>query len=166
MAEEIVNNTTTVQTEEVAAPAADTSTDAEATAADKKATRVAKSRSKKRSAKSVSTGRAYIQATYNNTIVTLTDTHGNVLGWSSAGVCGFRGPKKSTPYAASVIVKDVCDKVQETGLREVAVFVRGIGSGREAAVRALHANGITVTQIKDVTPIPHNGCRAPKPRRI
>ncbi|MFH1047778.1 MAG: 30S ribosomal protein S11 [Patescibacteria group bacterium] len=114
----------------------------------------------------VSTGKAFIQATYNNTIVTLTDANGNVLGWSSAGVCGFRGPKKSTPYAAGIIVKDVCDKVRETGLREVAVFVRGIGSGREAAVRALHANGLQVSQIKDVTPIPHNGCRAPKPRRI
>jgi len=123
-------------------------------------------RGKKRVLKNVSTGKAFIQATYNNTIVTLTDPSGNVLGWSSAGVCGFRGPKKSTPYAASVIVKDVCDKVRDCGLREVAVFVRGIGSGREAAVRALHANGLNVSQIKDVTPIPHNGCRAPKPRRI
>jgi small subunit ribosomal protein S11 len=123
-------------------------------------------RAKKRVVKNVSSGKAFIQATYNNTIVTLTDQNGNVLGWSSAGVCGFRGPKKSTPYAASVIVKDVCDKVRDTGLREVAVFVRGIGSGREAAVRALHANGLNVSQIKDVTPIPHNGCRAPKPRRI
>ncbi|MFH2063254.1 MAG: 30S ribosomal protein S11 [bacterium] len=121
---------------------------------------------KKKTIKSVSFGRAYIQATYNNTIVTLTDQHGNVLGWSSAGVCGFRGPKKSTPYAASVIVKDVCDKVHETGLKEVMVFVRGIGSGREGAIRALHANGLIVSAIKDVTPIPHNGCRAPKPRRI
>ncbi|OIO51592.1 MAG: 30S ribosomal protein S11 [Parcubacteria group bacterium CG1_02_58_44] len=116
--------------------------------------------------RNVSSGRAYIQATYNNTIVTLTDQNGNVLGWSSAGVCGFRGPKKSTPYAASVIVKDVCEKVSDTGLKEVMVFVRGIGSGREGAVRALHANGLIVSSIKDVTPIPHNGCRAPKPRRI
>jgi small subunit ribosomal protein S11 len=123
-------------------------------------------RGKKAAVKNVSSGKAFIQATYNNTIVTLTDLNGNVLGWSSAGVCGFRGPKKSTPYAAGVIVKDVCDKVRETGLREVSVFVRGIGSGREAAVRALHANGLNVAQIKDVTPIPHNGCRAPKPRRI
>ncbi len=123
-------------------------------------------RGKKRAVRSVSTGRAYISATYNNTIVTLTDSNGNVLGWSSAGVCGFRGPKKSTPYAAGVIVKDVCDKIRDTGLREVAVFVRGIGSGREAAVRALHANGVNVMSIKDITPIPHNGCRARKPRRI
>lgn len=121
---------------------------------------------KKKVVRNVSSGKAYIQATYNNTIVTLTDQNGNVLGWSSAGVCGFRGPKKSTPYAASVIVKDVVEKIRDTGLREVAVFVRGIGSGREAAVRALHANGLSVLQIKDITPIPHNGCRAPKPRRI
>jgi small subunit ribosomal protein S11 len=127
----------------------------------------AKARSKKKKAvRNVSIGRAYVQATYNNTIVTLTDPNGNVLGWSSAGVVGFKGPKKSTPYAASVIVKDVCDKVKETGLREVSVFVCGVGSGREGAVRALHANGLNVTSIKDITPIPHNGCRAPKPRRV
>jgi small subunit ribosomal protein S11 len=123
-------------------------------------------RGKKKTVKNVSVGRAYIQATYNNTIVTLTDANGNVLGWSSAGVCGFRGPKKSTPFAASTIVKDVCDKIKDVGLREVTVYVKGIGSGRESAVRALHANGITVTNISDVTPIPHNGCRAPKPRRV
>ena len=121
---------------------------------------------KKKAARSVSIGRAYIQATYNNTIVTLTDPNGNVLGWSSAGVVGFKGPKKSTPYAASMIVKDVCDKVKDVGLKEVNVFVCGVGSGREGAVRALHANGLNVTAIKDITPIPHNGCRAPKPRRV
>ncbi len=133
----------------------------------KKAGAASRARGKKKKAvKMVSSGRAYVQATYNNTIVTLTDTNGNVLGWSSAGVVGFKGPKKSTPYAASMIVKDVCDKVKETGLREVAVFVCGVGSGREGAVRALHANGLNVTGIKDITPIPHNGCRAPKPRRV
>ena len=121
---------------------------------------------KKKAVKMVSSGKAYVHASYNNTIVCLTDLNGNVLAWSSAGKVGFRGPKKSTPYAASVIVKDVCDKVRDTGLREVNAFVRGIGSGREAAVRALHANGINVLAIKDVTPIPHNGCRAPKPRRV
>ena len=123
-------------------------------------------RGKKKVIKRVSTGHVYVHASYNNTIVTLTDLNGNVLGWSSAGVVGFRGPKKATPYAASMIVKDVCEKVKETGLKEVAAFVKGIGSGREAAVRALHANGIIVTSIKDVTPIPHNGCRARKPRRV
>ncbi len=128
--------------------------------------KVVRGRGKKKAAKNVSTGRAYIQATYNNTIVTITDANGNVLGWSSAGHCGFKGPKKSTPYAASVIVKDIIDKIQEYGLKEVSAFVTGVGSGREGAVRALHANGLHVTSIKDQTPIPHNGCRAPKPRRI
>lgn len=126
----------------------------------------ARPRGKKKAVRNVSIGRAYVQATYNNTIVTLTDPNGNVLGWSSAGVVGFKGPKKATPYAASVIVKDVCDKTKEYGLKEVAVFVCGVGSGREGAVRALHANGLNVTAIKDITPIPHNGCRAPKPRRV
>jgi small subunit ribosomal protein S11 len=121
---------------------------------------------KKKAARSVSSGCAYIHASYNNTIITLTDMNGNVLGWSSAGACGFKGPKKATPYAASVIVRDVCEKIRDVGLREVTVFVQGIGSGREGAVRALHANGINVLSIKDVTPIPHNGCRAPKPRRV
>ncbi len=139
----------------------------EAKEKDKDAKPAARVRSRKKKAvKLVSSGKAYIHASYNNTIVCLTDLNGNVLAWSSAGKVGFRGPKKSTPYAASVIVKDVCDKVRDTGLREVSAFVRGIGSGREAAVRALHANGINVLSIKDVTPIPHNGCRAPKPRRV
>lgn len=126
----------------------------------------AKPRGKKKVHRTVSIGRAYVHASYNNTIVTLTDANGNVLSWSSAGSVGFKGPKKSTPYAASVIVKAACDKAHDYGLREVYAFIRGIGSGREAAVRALHANGINVLAIKDVTPIPHNGCRAPKPRRI
>jgi len=121
---------------------------------------------KKKVVRHVSTGRAYIQATYNNTIVTLTDPNGNVLSWSSAGVVGFKGPKKSTPYAASVIVKDAVDKAKDSGLKEVNAFVCGVGSGREGAIRALHANGINVMNIKDMTPIPHNGCRAPKPRRV
>ncbi|HTM68054.1 MAG TPA: 30S ribosomal protein S11 [Candidatus Binatia bacterium] len=136
-------------------------------AGDKAEKAPAKARGKKKKAtRIVSVGRAYVQATYNNTIVTLTDPNGNVLGWSSAGVVGFKGPKKSTPYAASVIVKDVCDKVKDAGLKEVSVYVCGVGSGREGAVRALHANGLNVTGIKDITPIPHNGCRAPKPRRV
>lgn len=121
---------------------------------------------KKKAVRQVSSGKAYVHASYNNTIVTLTDGAGNVISWSSAGVVGFKGPKKSTPYAASVIVKDACDKARESGLKEVNAFISGIGSGREAAVRALHANGINVLAIKDITPIPHNGCRAPKPRRI
>ncbi|NQV89213.1 MAG: 30S ribosomal protein S11 [Parcubacteria group bacterium] len=125
-----------------------------------------KSRSKKKTVRQVSQGCVYIQATYNNTIVTITDLTGNTLGWSSAGNCGFKGPKKSTPYAASIIVKKVAERVKETGIKELNVFVKGVGSGRDSAVRALNANGFHVLSIKDVTPLPHNGCRAPKPRRV
>ncbi|MCD4760947.1 30S ribosomal protein S11 [bacterium] len=125
-----------------------------------------KKKSKKKVKKVISKGQAHVQATYNNTIVTITDPQGNVLAWSSAGVNGFKGPKKATPYAAGIIVKNVAEKVKDFGLNEVEVFVKGVGSGREAAVRALHANGITVKSIQDVTPIPHNGCRSKKPRRV
>ncbi|MEK7139645.1 MAG: 30S ribosomal protein S11 [Patescibacteria group bacterium] len=120
----------------------------------------------KKAVRQVSLGRAYVQATYNNTIVTYTDQNGNVLAWASAGNCGFKGPKKSTPYAASVIVKAATDRVEKYGLKEVNVFVKGVGSGRESAIRAINANGIQVLLIKDVTPIPHNGCRPKKPRRV
>ncbi|MFA5413368.1 MAG: 30S ribosomal protein S11 [Patescibacteria group bacterium] len=121
---------------------------------------------KKRVVRHVPSGRAYVQATYNNTIVTLTDPNGNVLSWSSSGLCGFKGPKKATPYAAGLVVKDAAEKAVDYGLQEVNVLVKGVGSGREAAVRALNANGLNVLSIKDMTPIPHNGCRAPKPRRV
>ncbi|MFA5128527.1 MAG: 30S ribosomal protein S11 [Patescibacteria group bacterium] len=121
---------------------------------------------KKKVVRHVPSGRAYIQATYNNTIVTLTDPNGNVLAWSSSGLCGFKGPKKATPYAAGIVVKNAAEKAADYGLQEVNVLVKGVGSGREAAVRALNANGLNVLSIKDMTPIPHNGCRAPKPRRV
>ena len=121
---------------------------------------------KKKAIKSVTTGRAYIQATFNNTIVTFADANGNVIGQSSAGKVGFTGPKKATPYAASMVVKDLVDRTVATGLKEVTVYVKGVGAGRDSAVRALNANGLNVLSIKDVTPIPHNGCRARKPRRI
>jgi small subunit ribosomal protein S11 len=121
---------------------------------------------KKKNIRNVSQGKAFVQATYNNTIVTLTDLDGNVLSWSSAGANGFAGPKKATPYAAGVIVKTAIDKAEPYGLKEVSVFVKGIGSGREAAVRAMNANGLNVLSVKDMTPVPHNGCRAPKPRRV
>jgi len=121
---------------------------------------------KKRILRQIVHGRAYIQATYNNTIITLTDLNGNVLAWSSAGQNGFKGPKKATPYAASVIVKNAVDKSQAYGLKNVNVFVKGIGSGREAAVRALNTYGLNILSIKDITPIPHNGCRTRKPRRV
>ena len=121
---------------------------------------------KKKVKRNVKRGQAHVKATYNNTIVTITDQNGNVLGWSSAGHKGFRGAKKATPYAAGVIVRDVVEKVSDTGMQEIDVFVKGVGSGREAAVRALHANGLQVLSIKDVTPIPHNGCRPKKVRRV
>ncbi len=121
---------------------------------------------KKRTIRQITHGRAYIQATYNNTIVTLTDLNGNVLAWSSAGQNGFKGPKKSTPYAASIIVKNATEKAQAYGLKNVNVFVKGVGSGRESAIRALNTYGINVLSIKDITPIPHNGCRQRKPRRV
>ena len=125
----------------------------------------AKSRSKKKK-KFVQHGQAHIQATYNNTIVTLSDQQGNVLAWSSAGKVGFKGPKKSTPYAAGVIVRDVVERAKQIGLKQVDVFVRGVGLGREAAVRALVAQGLVITAIKDITPTPHNGPRPPKVRRV
>jgi small subunit ribosomal protein S11 len=120
----------------------------------------------KKKKKFVPHGRAYIQATYNNTIVTVTDASGDVIAWASAGKCGFKGPKKATPYAASIIVKEVADKAKAMGLKSADVFVKGVGSGREGAIRALNANNINVISIKDITPIPHNGCRPPKVRRV
>jgi len=126
----------------------------------------AKGKKKKKAIKMVSVGKAFVKATYNNTLVTLTDQNGNVISWSSAGICGFKGPKKATPYAASVIVKDAVQKAAPYGLKDVAVFVKGVGMGRESAVRGLNANGLNVISIKDVTPIPHNGCRKRKPRRV
>lgn len=121
---------------------------------------------KRKQKKLVPQGCAYIQATYNNTIVTITDQTGNALAWSTAGTCGFKGPKKATPYAASIIVKNVVDKIRSFGLKDVHVFVKGVGSGREAAIRAINSNGINILSIKDTTPIPHNGCRPPKVRRV
>jgi small subunit ribosomal protein S11 len=123
-------------------------------------------KTKKSKKKSVPRGRAYITATYNNTIVTFTDPNGNAIAQSSAGRCGFKGPKKSTPYAAGIIVRAAAQKVQEMGLRDVDVFVKGVGSGRDGAIRALNAQGFNMLSIRDVTPIPHNGCRPKKPRRM
>ncbi len=123
-----------------------------------------KSASKKRG--QIAHGRAYIQATYNNTIVSLTDLNGNVLGWSSSGASGFSGPKKSTPYAATMVIKNALEKVADYGLKEVNVFITGVGQGREAAIRAFNAQGVNILSIKDITPIPHNGCRPPRPRRV
>jgi len=113
-----------------------------------------------------SEGVAYIKVTYNNTIISLTDAVGNLLAWSSAGSLGFKGPKKSTPFAASKVAETVLVKVKSLGLTKIKIFVRGIGSGRESAVRALANAGMEILLIKDVTPVPHNGCRPPKPRRV
>lgn len=130
------------------------------------ATAVVAKKVKKKAQKAVPIGLCSISATYNNTIISFSDQSGNVLAWSSAGQCGFKGPKKSTPYAAGIVVKTAAEKVAPFGLKDVQVFVRGIGMGREGALRALHANGFSVLGIKDITPIPHNGCRAPRPRRV
>ena len=122
---------------------------------------------KKRVARTVKVGNAYINATYNNTMVTLADTNGDVIAWASAGVAGFKGAKKATPYASQIITKIAVQKAnEEYGLQEVSVFVSGVGTGREAAIRALNANGLEVTSIKDTTSVPHNGCRPKKPRRV
>ena len=123
-------------------------------------------RVKRRERKNVVNGHAHINATFNNTLITITDEIGNVISWSSAGSVGFKGSRKSTPYAAQVASEDAAKKAAEHGLKNVSVFVKGPGSGRETALRALQAVGFTVTSIKDVTPIPHNGCRPPKRRRV
>ncbi|MBU0596940.1 30S ribosomal protein S11 [Patescibacteria group bacterium] len=121
---------------------------------------------KKKVIKPVPHGHAYVQATFNNTIVSISDQTGNILGWASAGLVGFKGPKKATPYAASQVVKKVTEAIKMHGLKEVNVFVKGIGGGRESAIRALNANGLSILSIKDVTPLPHNGCRPKKRRRV
>jgi len=158
MAEELKNQTTKDAATTEAAPAA--------AAGEAKTAKKTVRKKKNVVVRQVGSGRAYIKSTYNNTIVTFTDQNGNVLSWSSAGQCGFKGPKKATPYAASIIVKDAFEKAKKYGLKEVSVFVRGIGGGRESAIRALNANGLIVGLIKDITPIPHNGCRPPRPRRV
>jgi len=118
------------------------------------------------SKKKVSRGMAYVVSSYNNTMVSLCDLSGNVLGWSSAGNVGFKGAKKATPYAATLVAKTVVEKVRKTGLSDVKVIVKGPGSGREAAVRGLAGAGLNILSIKDMTPVPHNGPKAPKPRRV
>ena len=123
-------------------------------------------RGRRRERKNVPRGQAYIQATFNNIIVTITDPQGNVVSWSSAGMHGFRGSRKSTPYAAQVTAENAARKAMDNGMRQVEVFVKGPGSGRESAVRSLQGAGLTVLAITDVTPIPHNGCRPPKRRRV
>ena len=124
------------------------------------------SRTKKRERKNVPVGHAHIQSTFNNTIVTITDTTGNVVSWGSAGLVGFKGSRKSTPYAAAQTADGAARRAMEHGMRQIEVFVKGPGAGREQAIRSLQAAGLEVTAITDVTPIPHNGCRPPKRRRV
>jgi len=116
--------------------------------------------------KNVRDGVAHIKSTFNNTVVTITDMTGNTLSWSNAGVMGFKGSRKSTPFAAQLAGKDAAEKAMEHGVRNITVYVKGPGSGREGAIRALHAAGLNITSVIDITPIPHNGCRTPKRRRV
>ena len=123
-------------------------------------------RKKKRERLNVESGQAHIQASFNNTIVTITDMSGNAISWCSSGSLGFKGSRKSTPFAAQMAAEEASKAAMEHGLKTVEVYVKGPGSGREAAIRALEAAGLDVTMIKDITPIPHNGCRPPKRRRV
>ncbi len=123
-------------------------------------------RTKRRERKNIERGQAHIQSTFNNTLVTLTDMSGNALSWSSSGSLGFKGSRKSTPYAAQMAAEEAAKAAMEHGLKTVEVYVKGPGSGREAAIRALQTAGLEINMIKDITPIPHNGCRPPKRRRV
>lgn len=125
-----------------------------------------KTRTKRKERKNISSGVAHVNSSFNNTKITIADAQGNVISWSSAGAMGFKGSRKSTPYAAQVAAEDVAKKAAEHGMRTLEVEVQGPGSGRESALRALQAQGFTVTSIRDVTPIAHNGCRPPKRRRV
>ena len=126
----------------------------------------ARPRGKRRERKNIPVGRAYIHSTFNNTRVTLTDPQGNVIAWSSSGTVGFKGSRKGTAFAAQRAAEEVARRGVDNGLRQVEVMIRGPGAGREAAIRTLQGAGLTVTKIRDVTPVPHNGCRAPKRRRV
>lgn len=126
----------------------------------------ARAKTKKKVKKNISTGVVHIQSTFNNTIVSISDTNGNVISWSSAGMHGFKGSRKSTPFAAQLTAEDAAKKAQEHGMKTVEVYVKGPGAGRESALRSLQAVGFVITKIRDVTPVPHNGCRPPKKRRV
>ncbi|HDQ03668.1 MAG TPA: 30S ribosomal protein S11 [Deltaproteobacteria bacterium] len=121
---------------------------------------------KKKEKKNITDGIAHIQSTFNNTIITITDLTGNVISWSSAGLQGFKGSRKSTPFAAQMAAEDAVRKAKEHGMRKVQVFIKGPGAGRESALRSLQLAGLMITMIRDVTPVPHNGCRPPKRRRV
>lgn len=121
---------------------------------------------KKKIKRNIEKGQAHIRSTFNNTIITITDTEGNVVAWSSSGKVGYQGSRKSTPFAAQVAAEDAAQQAMDQGLKEVEIYVKGPGSGRESAIRSLQAAGLNVSLIKDITPIPHNGCRPPKRRRV
>lgn len=123
-------------------------------------------RTRRRERKNIEKGQAHIVSTFNNTMVTLSDLNGNVISWASAGQLGFKGSRKSTPYAAQQAAEEAAKKAMEHGLKSIEVYVKGPGSGREAAIRSLQASGLEINLIKDITPIPHNGCRPPKRRRV
>ncbi|MFC1949679.1 30S ribosomal protein S11 [Chloroflexota bacterium] len=125
-----------------------------------------RTKTRRRERKAIPSGRAYIQSTFNNTMVSLTDPQGNVIAWGSSGTAGFKGSRKGTPYAAQLAAHDAARKAMEHGLRQVGVYVKGPGSGREAAVRSLQSSGLYITSITDMSPIPHGGCRPPKRRRV
>jgi small subunit ribosomal protein S11 len=152
------------QTKEKTAAAATPAIEAGATDAAKPEVKAATRKRKER--KSVPYGIMYVQATFNNTIVTITDPAGNVISWSSAGACGFKGSRKNTPFAAQIAAENAAKNAVAIGMRQVDVMINGPGAGREAALRALQSTGLRVNNIKDVTPIPHNGCRPPKRRRV
>ncbi len=125
-----------------------------------------KTKGKKRGRKLVSEGKVFIHSTFNNTVITLTDMQGNVIAWGSSGTAKFKGSRKGTPYAAHLAAQEAAQRAMSSGLKQVQVFIKGPGSGREAAIRALQAAGLNVTSIRDITPVPHNGCRPPKRRRV
>lgn len=127
---------------------------------------MAQQKGKKRVKKNVQSGIAHIRATFNNTMISISDVSGNIISWSTAGARGFKGSRKSTPFAAQIAAEDAANKAMDHGMRQISVFVKGPGAGREAALRALAASGMKITMIRDVTPVPHNGCRPPKKRRV
>lgn len=135
-------------------------------AAEKKAAQAVRVKGKKTKLTRLDQANIYIQSSYNNTLITLTDLSGNIIAWASAGSIGFKGPKKATPFAASKVVETLMEKVRNLAIKEVNIFVKGVGSGRDSAIRALANYGLEISNLKDVTPIPHNGCRPPKPRRV
>ena len=128
--------------------------------------KVVRKTGKKKEKKNITDGIAHIQSTFNNTIITITDLTGNVIAWSSSGMQGFKGSRKSTPFAAQMAAEDAVRKAKEQGMRKVQVYIKGPGAGRESALRSLQLAGLTITVIRDVTPVPHNGCRPPKRRRV